>query len=91
MIEKLKILGHDYSVANNNMGFKSGTVAQCNIASLEIEICNSYPESRQKEGLIHDVIEALNYHLELKLPHNKISLLGESLYQVLKENPDILK
>ena len=91
MIEKLKILGHDYSVANKNMGFKSDTVAQCNMASLEIEICSSYPESRQKEGLIHEVIEALNYHLELKLPHNKISLLGESLYQVLKENPDILK
>lgn len=91
MVKIVKILGHEYKVFHENIGFKEGTSAIINVASLEIRICNSYPESRQREGLIHEIIEALDYHLNLKLPHSKIIQLGEAFYQVLKENPDLLK
>lgn len=86
---KVKILGHEYKISYEDIGYKTGTAAKCNVASLEIKICSSHPESRQKEGLVHEVIEALNYHLEMKLSHNKISQLGEGLYQVLKDNPGL--
>ena len=50
-----------------------------------IEIENVPPQQRINECFVHEVIEAINSIYELKLRHWKINLLGEMLYQVIKE------
>jgi hypothetical protein len=91
MLKKIKILGHDYKVNHINNTLKEGDAASCNMATLEINICNVHPKTRQMEGVVHEIIEALNYHLELELPHNKIMSLSEGLWQVLNDNEGLLK
>ena len=44
------------------------------------------PKSRQEEALLHEVIEAMNYHLEVELEHNKLTAISEALYMILIEN-----
>ena len=39
-----------------------------------------------EEGLFHELVEAVNYHLELRLEHNQITPISEGLYTVLKDN-----
>lgn len=91
MIKKIKILGHEYKVIHENISFKEGTAGMCSPQALEIKIDTFHPESRQREALLHEIIEALDYHFELKMPHNQIVSLSEGLYQVLKDNKGILR
>ncbi len=44
------------------------------------------PQSQQESTLLHEIIEALDFNLELKLEYNQISQLKVGLYQVLKDN-----
>jgi len=40
----------------------------------------------QESSVLHEMIEALNYHLDLKLQHETIMQLEAGLYQCLKDN-----
>lgn len=44
------------------------------------------PIGKVEECFLHEIIEAINGLYELKLPHYKITLLSELLYQILKDN-----
>lgn len=82
-----KILGHKYQLQITNIPMlKQSTIATCCSNTLTIEISNIFPQSRQEEALFHEIIEALDYHLGLKLEHDKITALSEGLFQVFKDN-----
>lgn len=84
---KIMILGHEYELKITNKPLlERNTVASVCPNTLVIEVSNSTPQSRQEEGLFHEIIEALNCHLELNLEHYKITILSEGLYQVFKNN-----
>lgn len=36
--------------------------------------------------LLHEILEAINYRLELGLEHSKLCILSEVLHQVLRDN-----
>lgn len=83
----IKILGHEYQLSMTNKSLiERNTIACICPNTLTIEISTLCPKSRQEEGLLHEIIEALNCHLELKLEHEKITSLSEGLYQVFKDN-----
>ncbi len=83
----LKILGHKYKLSSTDKPLlERSTIATICPNTLTIEISSIYPESRQEEGLFHEIIEALDYHLELKLDYDKITALGEGLYQIFNDN-----
>jgi len=83
----LNILGHDYSVTlRENMARDSDRMGQCSSNRLAIEIDPSLPAQNQESVLIHEILEAIDFLLELDLPHVMISQIGTALYQVLKDN-----
>lgn len=91
-MKKIKILGHEYEVKySTELSDINGTPAQINFSKLVIRIDTTYKKSRQEEHLIHEIFEALNYHLELELPHKTITSLSEGLYGVLKDNKMLKK
>jgi len=51
-----------------------------------IRLSDDLGEDMRDSTLLHEIIEALNYHLELKLEHNQITSLEAGLYQTLKDN-----
>jgi hypothetical protein len=89
---KLKIGGYNYSVKldpklirdNGHQG------SQC-ANGLEILIDPNLPKENQESVMLHEILEAINYHYALNLEHDKIMVLETALYQVIKDNIDIFK
>ncbi len=48
-------------------------------------------EKGQRSSILHEIIEALNYHLELDLKHSVIAQLEAGLFQVLEDNPTLFR
>jgi hypothetical protein len=83
----IKILGHKYTVdLSQKLDEMKGNVGVCDLDYLIIKIANDAPSDVKTSTLLHELIEAINYHLELKLKHGQIMGLEVGLYQILSEN-----
>lgn len=51
-----------------------------------IKIDSSTPRDRQRSTLIHEILECVNYDLEMKMDHGDITRLETGLFQVMKSN-----
>ena len=87
-MNSIKVLGYNYSIlqANTLEGIPSDSFGGCDFAKGVIYCSKNLPGNLQESTLIHEILEALNYHLELGLKHRQITALEAGLYQVLKEN-----
>jgi hypothetical protein len=79
----MNILGYPYTVqiidGMENMGrLRTGTLTM----QISAGLC---PEQRVST-VLHEIIEALNEHLGLELPHHSIMALETGLYQTLTAN-----
>lgn len=86
--KQLKICGYNYEVILEDRKYKRGTdtAASCNSGQQKIWIDTNQCQEEQESSLIHEVLEAFNYHFEFGFDHKVISTLETSLYQVLKDN-----
>ena len=83
----IKILGHGYTVdLSQRLDEMRGNVGVCDLDYLTIKIANDAPQDVKESTLLHELIEAINYHLELKLKHKQIMGLEVGLYQIFSEN-----
>ena len=92
MIKSIRILGLDYKVETYTDRSGIHDIGQVIVAQNIIQLSSdrNSPE-HLKSVLIHEIIEALNYRLELKLEHNVITSLETGLFQVLQDNKNFLK
>jgi len=70
----------------NNLASNRDKFGEFSFMEQKITIDESLPQDKKEETLIHEILEALNGYYALNLEHDKISVLGFGLYQVLKEN-----
>lgn len=80
----LKILGFNYEVKvveTNNLD--EDIRGDCNTETLTITVRNT---KMINSTLLHEIIEAINFHLELNLQHEAISQLETALRSILTEN-----
>ena len=94
-IDTIRILGIDYGiefVAPNIGESVSLPAGECLTTKTTIRI-NTEANSGQhmKAVLLHEIIEALNYRLELQLEHPQITQLESALFAVLNDNPNLVK
>ena len=85
---KVKILGHEYSVIYDEKIFmteSSGCAKAC-ANTLEITLSPQVPESRQAEALMHEIFEMIKYTLNIELDHQTLSALSELLFAVIRDN-----
>jgi len=89
---KVKIGGYTYDIEiDKTLALKSGYQGtQCS-NTLEIKIDGGIAQQNKESTLIHEIIEAINYHYELKLEHTVISTLESALYQVITDNSSMFK
>jgi len=85
--KKLKILGHLYTVQIND----ERATGNCDLGNHwakegKIWINSNQCQEMQESCLLHESLEAINYHLGFKLEHNIICGLETALYQLLGEN-----
>ena len=84
---KIKIFGKDYEFKKIKNFYIDGSKCWggCRLG-VGIYLEKEAPKDLQESTLIHEIIEAINWELELNLEHNKITALESGLYQVLKDN-----
>jgi len=83
----IKILGNTYKViyqsvsktGNDTFGGHGGMYRT-------IWINTTLSHQCQESTILHEIIEAINFHLNLELKHKTINQLEAALYQVLKDN-----
>jgi len=79
----LKIGGYDVKIDYDNSTIQFG---QFDPQKLSITLFSLNSSQNMSSTLIHEIIEALNYIYELDLPHDKITVLANGMFQVLKDN-----
>lgn len=85
--KKLKIAGYEYSVEfSEDLARDKDLFGDFNGRMQRIRIEKSLTKERQFGVLLHEIIEAIDYHYQLELEHNKIKAFETALYQVLKDN-----
>src|SRR5690349_13393661 len=83
----MKILGYDYQIdLSQTFDTMRGCMGLCNVNKQIINIAKDLPEETKCSVMIHEIIEAINYHLELNLEHPQISQLETGIHQALSDN-----
>lgn len=87
---KIKILGHDYTILEKPFLARDSKAAGTSCGNSQgIEIDNSLPLANKQSTLIHEILEQLDYLMELGLEHNKLQSIEAGLFAVIKDNPRI--
>lgn len=92
-IKQVKILGYKYDILYSP-DVKSGgmeSAGRCVLGKQLIIIDPGQVHQQQMSSILHEVIEALNYHLVLSLPHNVIMQLEAGLFQFICDNPEVFR
>ena len=92
-LERVRILGIDYKIEYCDPRKMTGADMVGNIDNhaCKITINNDLNSSPHAGSVVlHEIIEALEYRLELNLAHEKITQLEAGLIQVIRDNPDLL-
>jgi hypothetical protein len=87
--KQLNISGYNYDIImvnNRTKGDGNDAPASCSSKYQKIWVDKEQHQDQQESGLIHEIIEAIDYHYALHLEHDKIMTLEAALYQALKDN-----
>jgi len=88
----MKVLGHAVDIIyDDKWHLKRNTVGSYCANLLQITIDPTYPVSRQEEGLLHEIFEAIRFHTDSGdiVSHALMSTMSEIMYQIIKDNPDV--
>ena len=78
----MKILGYTYQVEVVSADAMDA-MGRFQARRQRLQIASDLTGDERMSTLLHEIIEALNYHLALNLPHAKFMALEAGLYQVL--------
>lgn len=82
----MKILGYEYKLVDDGDVDSMGAFGRFHSKSQKLQIAKDLCEQQIVSTTLHEIIEALNYHLEWKLEHSVIMGMEAALYQTLCEN-----
>lgn len=88
----IRICGKDWSVKwQPDLLVTRECRAECRPHTLEIVFDPSLIEVNAREGLLHEVLEAIDQEFDLDIPHHAIEALGVVLHQALVDNPALVE
>lgn len=82
----MKILGYNYTILFDTDSDKIGSFGRQIAKTLTIQIASDLDREQTISTVLHEIFEALNYHLQLNLTHNVVMGLEAGLYQALSDN-----
>jgi hypothetical protein len=82
----MKILGYQYGIIRDRNSEEMGSMGKLHVKPQKIQIATDLTEQQEASTVLHEIIEALAYHLEMKLDHQDVMGLEAGLYQVLTDN-----
>jgi len=82
----MKILGYDYTIYTNGDVEHIGAAGRFHPRVQKIQIASDQNQQQRESTVLHEVIEALSYHLQLDLEHRAIMGLEAGLYQAMRDS-----
>ena len=82
----MRILGRNYVLDGSQEAQTLDALGKFNERKQTIQVASDQLEQGKISTVLHEIIEALNFHLELRLDHNAITCLESGLFQVLTDN-----
>lgn len=89
MKKTIKILGHDIKVRTVSHLKTEGNMGTNCIYNNEILLSKELSGSAVGATLLHEILENICGNCQLELSHQVLTVIGEVLYQVLVDNPDL--
>lgn len=80
------ILGYEYQIIEDGDADIIGAYGRHHIKKQILQVASGLAPQQQISTVLHEIIETLDYHLELGLAHNIITSLEAGLFQVLTAN-----
>lgn len=82
----MKIFGYNYTIVEDGDSDLIGAWGRFHGKTQVLQIATGLTAQQRESTILHEVIEAANYHLELDLKHSTRMSLETALYQVLTDN-----
>ena len=93
--DTIKIGGHILKVIITNDGdlLESNEIGKTQLAKNVIYLNSNYPQSRQEEALLHEMVHNCFYDLDNTMTQDEklVERIGVALYMILQDNPDVFK
>lgn len=90
-IHEVKIGGLVYKIKYVDKDVTDYDFGQFENDKMEIWINKDVPLEMQKTTLLHEIIEIINFMYEIKFHHRTMTTLESVLFQILKENKELVK
>ena len=88
----LKIAGLEYEVIlADNLIIERGNTGECNTLKQTISLERANRPDKQKEVLLHEILEAINGHYNIGMDHHQLSLVSVAINAVLVDNEHLRK
>ena len=89
--DKLTICGFTYEIKIVDRVDDESSLGSCNVGA-QLILINELAQGKMKLcTLIHEIIEAINYHYGVDLKHRQITALDHALLQVIVDNMKEIK
>ncbi len=82
----IKILGYNYSITQTDLVDSMNTFGRHHAQLQHIQLAKDLCIQQTESTILHEILEALNYYLDLNIPHQSLMSLESTLYQTLTEN-----
>ena len=84
--DKVKIGGLIINVAYSKTVADRENYGEISFVNQTITIDSDTTPDKQEDTFVHEILEAINHYYAIRLEHDKLTVLGRVLYQVLKDN-----
>ena len=85
----VKVLGKTYRILFVDLVDDDGSSGSHSFASLEVRLDKNLHAEVQAETLLHELIHAVEEHMDLELTEKQVHGLSVGLFQVLRDNRPI--
>lgn len=89
---KLRIMAYVFDVFyRDGIGTFSDDIAHMDPYKGEIEVDSLCLKNRPENDLLHEVVEALRWQLDIEMKHPDLTSLANGLCAVLHDNPELTR
>lgn len=86
-MKQLNILGYRYSLdMSKGMEEMNGNVGFCHFDKAQLDVANDLPDDMRNSTILHEIMEAINYHMEVGMTEAQVKQMEVGLHQVLNDN-----
>ena len=85
-MKTLNILGYTYKLdLSKPLSLMKGNVGYCDFNNKILRVAKDVDDEVANSTLLHEIIEAVNYHLEIELEERQVKQIEVGLHQTLKD------